>query len=507
MSRAAIPTLFTSFARAVGVTLTPGQRVATRVAYDGLDPRELEEDEREIARTIFGDADVIPPEARHVFAAVCGARSGKSYVLGALRALHLALTVPIATLGPGELAAGVIVAPDLRLARVVLRYVRGLVRRVPALARRVTSETADGFVIKRPDGVEVEIRCLPATRGGSALRGRSLIFALLDESAFFRDESFSVNDVEIVRAVAPRIVPGGQLLILSTPWLEQGVLYELWRRNFGTPTDAIVAHAPTLVMRDDAHTRSFVARERARDPENALRELDAQFLGGGASALFDATSIANAVDSSRPLVIARKVNMLTAAGGDLALVRNSSALAIVGRCGERYELLELVEHRPAKGQPLKLSAVIGDFATVLDRHELRHFMADGHQREAAREWCDEHEVAIDDAPEGSAGKWEAHQHLATLFREGRFTMPRHPRLEAQLRAVVAVPIAGGGYRISSPRRPDGSHGDLVSAVVLGAWAASSSFTMSDEDRAWLLGANARLNSGGRGGFGGGRGWF
>ena len=55
-------------------------------------------------------------------------------------------------------------------------------------------------------------------------------------------------------------------------------------------------------------------------------------------------------------------------------------------------------------------------------------------------------------------------------------MPHHPRLEAQLRAVVSRPMPGGGYRITSPRRPDGSHGDLVSAVVLATWAASQQST-------------------------------
>jgi len=495
---------FGDFARSVGVDLTPGQRVACRVAYDGVDPADLDPDEREIARAIFGDIAHIPPEARHVFAVVAGARSGKSFVLGAVRGLHLALTVPLTTLGPGEHAAGVVVAPDLRLARVVLRYVRGLMTRIPALARRVESETADGIVLRRPDGAKVEIMCLPATRGGSALRGRSLVFALLDESAFFRDESYAVNDTEILRAVAPRILPGGQLLVLSTPWLEQGVLFDLWRRNFGTPTDALVAHAPTLVMRSDAHTRRFVERERLRDPDNAARELDAEFVGGGASLLFDPTSIARAVDPTRPLASLAPGGAVVGAGGDLALVRNSSTLAIVERVDERYALLEVVEHRPAKGEPLKLSAVVADFAAVLQRHDLQAFVADGHQREAAREWCDAHGLVIESAPEGAAGKWSTYQLLATLLREGRFAMPHHPRLEAQLRAVLSAPAPGGGYRVTSPRRPDGSHGDLVSALVLGVHAASVG--VDGDELAWAASATARLNRGGRG-FGGGGRWF
>lgn len=462
---------FTSFVGELGVSLTPGQRVACRVAYDGANPAELPEDDREIARAIFGEVEVIPPEVRGVFAAVCGARSGKSYVLGALRGLHLALTVPI-DLAPGEQAAGVIVAPDLRLARVTLRYVRGAVARVPALARRIVTDSADGFVLRRPDDRLVEITCLPATRGGSALRGRALVFALLDECAFFRGDDYAVNDAEIMRAVAPRIVAGGQLLVLSTPWLESGVLYELWRSNWGMPVDALVAHAPTAVMRDDAHTRLIVERERRRDPDNAAREFDAAFVGGGASTLFDSVALGQAIDVGRPLTSVAPSGATVAAGGDLALLRDSSALAIVARLGERFELLELVERRPRKGEPLRLSEVVSDFAAVLRSHGLAGLTTDGHQREAAREWATPLGVHIDSAPEGQRGKWETHQAFAELLREGRFVMPHHPRLLAQLRAIVTTPMPGGGYRISSPRRADTGHGDLVSALVLAVHAAS-----------------------------------
>ena len=36
---------------------------------------------------------------------------------------------------------------------------------------------------------------------------------------------------------------------------------------------------------------------------------------------------------------------------------------------------------------------------------------------------------------------------------------------------MAKPMPGGGTQITSPQRPDGSHGDLVSALVLALWAA------------------------------------
>src|SRR5881394_1584929 len=104
---------FTAFVeRVLGVRLTKGQRALALVAFDGLEPRDLPAELRKVARELFGKVDVIPAAARAVLVAVCGARSGKSYVLGALRLLHLALTVPLESLAADEIASGIIVAPD-----------------------------------------------------------------------------------------------------------------------------------------------------------------------------------------------------------------------------------------------------------------------------------------------------------------------------------------------------------------------------------------------------------
>jgi len=465
-ARDVIP-IFTVFvATILRVVLTLGQRTIARLAYDGAEPTDLTDDERAMAIRIFGDiGDVVPQAARHVFCAVAGARAGKSYVLGALRLLHLVLSVSLDSLAPGEIAMAVIVAPDLRLARQTLRFVLGAVRSVPAIAKRIIAETADGFMIRRPDGAVVEVVCLPATRGGSALRGRSIICALLEEAAFFRDESAVVNDVEIVKAVGPRILPGGQLLIVSTPWLEQGVLFDLWKANHGGPVTALVAHAPTLLLRDDADTRLYVERAMHNDPDTARNELGAEFLGGGAGFFFDPETLGRAVDRRRPLVMRAPPNAIVDAGGDVGLVTDSSALVVGAFVGKIFTLLEMLELRPKASAPLKLSFVIAEFAAVLKRHAIRSFVADGHSREPAREWATHHQIFIRSAAGGAEKKAESFLGLQQALKEGRVNLPDHPRLLMQLRSVVARPVSGGGLRIDMPRRA-GAHGDLAAALVL-----------------------------------------
>lgn len=460
---------FLQFLAAVGFKPTPAQRTLCRVAFDEGAARG--EEELALAVELFGVADLgaVPAGARGVVAVVKGARVGGSR----LAATYLAwrcLTAPLDTLARAERASALVVAPDRRLARQSLRFARGAIASLPDVDEAVESDGADGFILRRPDGARVAIECLPATRGGSAVRGRSLVGAVLSEVAFFRDkDSGVVNDVDVYRAISPRIMPGGKIVLESTPWLQSGLLYELDRDNFAVPEGALVAHAPTMLMRPSL--AGIVERERRRDPDNAAVEFDGQFLGGGAGVFFDDDSLRRAVDVDRPQVSRVAPSVAVGAGADLGLVSDSSALAIVASEGGVLSLLELVEQRPAKGSPLKLSAVVGDFAKAMHGHGVTSALADAWAREPAREYATAAKIAIEAAPEGQAGKWETYDALRQAMREGRVRLPDHPRLIAQLRAIVAQAQPGGGYAIRSPRRAGGGHGDLVSALVLAAWAA------------------------------------
>lgn len=470
------PLAFTAFIELLGVRLTLGQRVLSRVAFDGLEPCDLPELERDVARQLFGPVETISPIARAVFTLVAGARGGKTY-LDTLRLLHLALTVELAPLAPGEHAFGVIVAPDLRLARQALRFAKGALASSPGL---VAASASDSITVRRPDGAPVTLECLPATRGGGALRGRSLVGALLDEAAFFRDESFVVNDLEIFKAVAARIVPGGQLIIDSTPWAETGVLYQLWRDNHpANGTDrphrtAMVAWAPTLLLRDDAHTAAMVERERERDPDNARREFDAEFMSAGSGLFFEPATIDDAIDRELAQPLPHVPGAVVGAGGDFAFRSDSSALVVTQREQDKYTVSRIEERRPQRGQPLLPSAVVADFAELVAGYGARAMVSDGHYRQAIAEHLATARLDLVDAPPGQPGKVEVFTLARSLLRERRVKLPNHPRLVAQLREVVARPTSGGGLQISSPRWQKGGHGDLASAFVLSLWQAHRS---------------------------------
>lgn len=421
----------------------------------------------------LGELPTAPPRTVVVRA---GGRGGKTSRLLAPKALHAAWTVPVPTLGRGERAYSLLLAPDLSLARQTLDFVKGYVEESHALKAALVEEpTADELTLRRPDGKLATVRVAAASRGGKGGRGKTLVFAGMDEAAFFFDAASGVvNDAEIYRAVIQRIVPGGQCWIVSTPWVAGvGLLEELLQKNLGAHRQALCCVAPTRALNPTWDPTGEIERDlRENDPDNAAREIDAEPLSAGSGMFFDHGAIDAAVDPDRPLALAPVPGGAYGAAGDFAFRRDSSAQAIVQAIETRFALAWLDEQRPAKGTPLKPSAVVDAFAVDLSRYGVGELGADSHERELVSEEFTRHGVTVVPLPEGQTGKAQTYTFLRTLFREGRMELPDEPRLKRQLKAVTSRPMPGGGLSITSPRQAGGGHGDLVSALVGAAWQAA-----------------------------------
>ncbi len=453
------------------VELTLGQRTLARIAFDGVEPNRLDEEERAMCARLIGPVDTIPPEARLVLCAVKGARIGGSYIFGGLYSLYRALTAELSTLAKGEQAVALIVAPDLRLARQVLRYALGAAEGAPSIARLIDSKSSDSFCLVRPDGAKVAIECLPATRGGSAVRGRSLVSAVLSETAFFRDSSSVVNDEDVFRAVMPRVMPGGLTVLESTPWAETGLLSDVFSKNFGEPQSAIAAHCPTLTMRDDERTAMIVANERARDPDNASREFDAEFLSGGSGLFFGPELLRPALYEGSKIT-SKPFGARMFVGGDIGLVTDATAFCAVALRDGVVTLCDALEMRPKKGAPLRLSDAIKNGCEFAKGFDESRIVVDHHELTAGREHLPDG-FHLEPCAGGGDAKTERFIRVRDALREEKIGIPSEwAKLANQLSLVVSKPRPGGGTAIILPRRA-GTHLDLCSAFILAADAALS----------------------------------
>jgi Terminase RNaseH-like domain len=458
---------FVDFAqRVVGVQLTDAQRVLCAVCFDGVEPKDLHDDDRELALRLFGEVDTVPTIARQVPTWVKGRGIGGTY-LASLRGLHAMLTTSGASLAAGEAGFVGVVAPDKATARQALRFALGAARSVPTIDQLVIGETSDSFTIRRPDGVVTTFNVFASSRAGASLRGRTFFMVILSEVGHFRDQDYVVNDVEIFEAVRPRVVPTGQILLESTPWMESGLLWTQWQQNFADPRTALVAHAPTELMRDDPHTLAMVAAERERGGLAAARELDGLFMSSGTNAWF--SGIAACVTDRAATLPPSRSRCDIGVGIDMGFRSDASALVVVKHEGGIYRVVEVDEMRPTKTQALQPSAVVNRFANVAKRHNARGWLSDLVYIESIRELASKLGIQTHEAPSGNPGKVRTFSVARDIIAEARLEIPaEHTALIKQLREVVARPTSGGSFSITSPRRR-GAHGDQVSALVLALW--------------------------------------
>ena len=309
--------------------LSPAWRVLVMVAIDGVQPEQLVGDERELARRLFGDVAHIPNNARRAIVLRLGRGSGKTTLAAAL-GLWFGLVLPI-KVGPGMIPAVAAVAPTKATARIWLRTTRELVRRVPELEKLVVKDgdTADGFALRRADGLVVSFVCVAASRGGATLRGYDLIALVLDESEFLGSneeaaatDAYAISDRDLFAAARPRL--HGPAVFISTPWPAPNLTSELFDRNHGRPETALAAIGESTLMRpDDERLATDVAQALETDPENAKREFFCQSGGRGGSRVFDAGAVDDAVVEGRPLVVDVQPGSTLGIGGDLGLERDS----------------------------------------------------------------------------------------------------------------------------------------------------------------------------------------
>lgn len=501
---------FCDFAKAVKFDLSPGQHELCGVLFDKKLPKG------ELGERIFGSIEaftslamndpVTLAGARDVAVLVCGARGGKTRMC-ATRILHLALTLPLTRIAPGQIPVCVIVAPRFVHSREAFNYILGIAEVHPGIVlKNPRGDRTRGASVEvhRRDGV-VLIECVPADAKGLSGRGRTLLAAIFDEVGMINSASgFVVNDVDIYQAIAPRVLAGGQVLLASTPWATEGLLFSAFSENFGKPRWAVVAHAPTLLLNPDQHEE--VARERRRDPENAKREFDAEFGSTETVRYFSDDIIARVryEDVTRPLEPMRDLegamfekgallveadigsavgfrnridHAKYAAAGDLGFRRDAAALAILEDDGMELQPACLIEMRPKPGKPLDFGEVTKVFMFALRRFGIRTLISDQTNREALRSTLKAEGMVVEDSPTGEDrelwGRLRALAHenvlkVNTWTEAAPGTMVPPLKFLSQLEKIRYKLVGGQKTKIEIVRRA-GAHGDMAVSVAHAAY--------------------------------------
>ncbi|MGY3137750.1 hypothetical protein ACVWZM_008432 [Bradyrhizobium sp. USDA 4501] len=409
----------------------------------------MSDEELAIYRQCTGRTDPPTEQARECVL-VIGRRGGKSRIL-ALIAVWLACFHDYRQyLVEGELGVVQVLAADKDQARVILRYVKGFIKKVPMLSRMIERETRFGLELSNSISIEI------TTSSFKAVRGRSIVASACDEIAYWQSEDSANPDVEVINAIRPGMatIPNSMLLLASSPYARKGVLYNMHRQHHGKDNPRILSwQAATDVMNREIDP-DFLAQQFEDDPVSASAEYGAQFRTDVEA--FIAREAVDAITSDereRPYIAEFNYHAFVDAAGGSG--KDSFTLAI-GHVENGVSVLDVIrEARP----PFSPRSIVEQYSTLLKSYSISEVRGDRYAGEWPREQFLEHGIKYEPS---AKPKSTIYGEFLPLMMSKKCDLLDHPKLTMQLCGLERKTARSG--KDSIDHAPNG-HDDVVNAVA------------------------------------------
>jgi len=407
----------------------------------------LDEAEADTFQKLTGRTEA-PQEPHDELWLAIGRRGGKSQMAALTAVYEGAFRDHSARLAPGELATVMVIAADRRQARVVMRYIGGLMRSNPMLERLISREDRESIELTNRAVIEVH------TASFRAVRGYTVAACICDEIAFWRSEDSANPDHEIIAAIRPSLATlDGKLVCMSSPYARRGALWDAYRRHYGKASPILVAQAPSLTMNPTLPER-VVTEAQERDPTSAAAEYGAEFRKDIES--FAPVEVVDAcIEPGRhdlpPMSRTRYHAFADPSGGS----QDSFTLAIGHSEGERLIVDAVRERVP----PFSPDDVVGEFAELLKAYGVHEVTGDRYGGEWPAERFRAHGIRYHAA---TKPKSDLYRDMLPRLMSGQMALPDHTKLRNQIVALERRTSRGG--RDSIDHGP-GGHDDLANAVA------------------------------------------
>jgi hypothetical protein len=382
--------------------------------------------------------------------AICGRRAGKDSVASAIAAQAAAFFDGGKHLRPGERALVLCLAVDREQAKIVLGYIKAFFE-LPLLKPMVVRETKDGVELN--NGVDIAV----FTNDFRAVRGRTILCAVLDECAFYRSDDSASPDKEVYTAIEPGLMtlPGSMLIGISSPYRRSGLLFDKWRKYYGQPGDVLVIRAPSAVMNPTLDQRLIdraLEEDRAAASAEWLAEWRSDIEGYINQDVVNAAIVPGRFELP-PIPGVSYVGFVDPSGGTV----DSMTLAIAHREAENGKVI-LDAVRDVK-PPFSPDSVVAEFCTLLKRYGIARVHGDRYASEWPRERFRVHGVEYSIA---SRPKSDLYLALLPALNSGQVELLDNPRLVAQLCNLERRTARSGKDSID---HPIGGHDDLANSVA------------------------------------------
>lgn len=385
---------------------------------------------------------------------IVGRRGGKDSVASVIAAHAVALFQDDGQLRPGERALVMSLATDRDQAKIVLNYIRSYFTDIPMLRSMIERETAYGFELNN------KVDIMVSTNSFRAVRGRPILCAILDEVAFWRDDTSATPDEETYQALKPGLVtmPGSMVIGISSPYRKAGLLYKKYRDHYGKPSKVLVVKAPTELLNPTIDP-AVITEALEDDPAAARAEWLAEFRDDIAAYIspeaVEACLLPGVIERSR-IAGVRYAAFCDPSGG----ASDSMTLAIghseLTPAGASVAVLDAIREVRA---PFSPDAAVADFAKLLKAYGVQSIRGDRYAAEWVREAFKK--AGIEYRP-ADLSKSDIYRDFLPRLNSGEVDLLDNKRLTTQLIGLERRTARGG--RDSIDHAP-GSKDDVANAVA------------------------------------------
>ncbi len=403
--------------------------------------------ERELFKKFTARVEAPSGPFSEVFALV-GRRGGKSF-MSAVIACFLALFRDYRPfLSPGEIGYIMVIATDRSQARVILNYIKGILK-IPMFAACVEKDNA--WEIALNNQVTIAIK----TCDYRSLRGFTVVAAICDELAFWTATGDNPAQ-EILTALRPALatVPESLLLGISTPYNRTGPLYESYREKYGQDDPHVCVWRGSTADMNPTIPARIIEKALKDDYSAARSEWLAEFRDDLESFL-STVMIEHAVVKGRPFVPPQYGldyrAFVDPSGGKV----DSMTLAIAHKTEAGKIIVDRLEEKRPPFQP---QSVVYEFSQILAWYGVDRVYGD----RWGSEWVQQAFKArgVDYWP-SKLNKSEIYLEMEPIFAQGTIELPDNDRLVEQLKGLERRVRSGG--KDSVDHFP-GGHDDLANAV-------------------------------------------
>lgn len=408
-----------------------------------------------IFRDVAGGRE--PPKTRPKEIWVAGSRRlGKGAVASVIATYAAAFFDKQDRLRPGERATVLCLSVDVKLARVLLGYIKAFFASIPMLAAMVVNETQ--WTLSLNNGVDIEV--MAASLAG--VRGRAIEICILDECAFFTSENSANPDLEIYRSLLPGCATlDGQIIGISSPYLEAGLLYTKFKENYGRNTDDVLFLKAATRKLNPTIDQAVIDKAYRDDPIAAASEWNGEFRNS-LSGWLDRATIEAAVDTG---VVVRPPNTLAfsyvafadSSGG----VKDSYTLGIAHAEPGGVSVLDALIEIKAPFDP---SVATAQLAAVIKSYGCSEVHGDRYAGNFVSEAFAKHGLKY---RHSDLTRSEIYMECLPKFNAGLIRLIDQPRIVSQLAGLVRKASPSGQSKVDhSPGASDDCSNASCGALVL-----------------------------------------